>query len=112
LALCCRVPDDVVHVPKATAPAGDLEDMSRIPSPNVAHAEVAAFTKCVAVSVPADGAEFPRPRRRRFTPEQKRAALLVVGKYGGNLTRAAKELGLTVPLLARWRAIAAGRASR
>jgi transposase-like protein len=42
-------------------------------------------------------------RRRRFTPEDRRRALAVVGECGGNLTKAAARLGLEVPLLSKWR---------
>jgi transposase-like protein len=53
-------------------------------------------------------------RRRRFTPEDRRRALAVVGECGGNLTKAAARLGLDVPLLSKWRteAIRATQAAR
>jgi transposase-like protein len=42
--------------------------------------------------------------RRRFSLEDRRRALVVVGECGGNLTKAAARLGLGVPLLSKWRA--------
>lgn len=68
------------------------------------------------VHAPTHAAATDRPAasRRRFTPEDRRRALAVVGECGGNLTKAAARLGLDVPLLSKWRteAIRASQAAR
>jgi transposase-like protein len=65
-------------------------------------------------STRAAATDRPATRRRRFTPEDRRQALAVVGECGGNLTKAAARLGLDVPLLSKWRteAIRASQAAR
>lgn len=51
-----------------------------------------------------------RGRARTYTDEQRAQALQVLGECGGNLSLAAKRLGIDVSLLCRWRQRAVTRA--
>jgi transposase-like protein len=53
-------------------------------------------------------------RPRRYTDDERRRALAVLGECGGHLTKASARLGIAVPLLSKWRteAIRASKAGQ